>query len=236
MQQGQKHLDLSLYTSVLAVCAHPDDESFGLGAVLLAFADQQVETAVLCFTHGELSTLGVSTVTADEVADIRAHEFEQAALRLNLAYAELLDYPDGQLNRTPVHELSEKIISLCNGLAVDALLVFDVGGITGHPDHEMATQAALYARDTIVGFPDIATPDVLGWVVPLHVGEKLNTELGTKFIGRTPTSVEFVLEVPHGLRERQWEAIKCHKSQVIGNAVLPRRLELQGGYEWLKKL
>ena len=33
--------------SVLAVCAHPDDESFGLGATLATFADLGSSTAVL---------------------------------------------------------------------------------------------------------------------------------------------------------------------------------------------
>ncbi|MHB1790121.1 MAG: PIG-L family deacetylase, partial [Acidimicrobiales bacterium] len=43
---------------VLAVCAHPDDESFGLGAVVGALSDQATTARVLCFTHGEASTLG----------------------------------------------------------------------------------------------------------------------------------------------------------------------------------
>jgi N-acetylglucosamine malate deacetylase 2 len=43
---------------VLAVCAHPDDESFGLGAVLAALARTGTSSSVLCFTHGGASTLG----------------------------------------------------------------------------------------------------------------------------------------------------------------------------------
>jgi len=43
---------------VLAVCAHPDDESFGLGAALAAFAVRRTPTAVLCLTHGAASSLG----------------------------------------------------------------------------------------------------------------------------------------------------------------------------------
>ena len=45
------------WRSVLAVVAHPDDESFGLGAVLAGFVDAGAAVAVLCFTHGESSTL-----------------------------------------------------------------------------------------------------------------------------------------------------------------------------------
>ena len=46
------------WSSVLAVCAHPDDESFALGALLHHLAAHGAETSVLCFTHGEASTLG----------------------------------------------------------------------------------------------------------------------------------------------------------------------------------
>jgi LmbE family N-acetylglucosaminyl deacetylase len=45
------------WRSVLAVVAHPDDESFALGAVLASFADGGAAVAVLCYTHGESSTL-----------------------------------------------------------------------------------------------------------------------------------------------------------------------------------
>jgi hypothetical protein len=43
------------WSSVLAVVAHPDDESFGLGAILDAFNRAASRTAVLCLTHGEAS-------------------------------------------------------------------------------------------------------------------------------------------------------------------------------------
>lgn len=42
---------------VLAVVAHPDDESFGLGGLLALLSDGGVPTTVLCFTHGGASTL-----------------------------------------------------------------------------------------------------------------------------------------------------------------------------------
>ncbi len=42
---------------VLAVVAHPDDESFGLGGLLALLSGGGVPTTVLCFTHGEASTL-----------------------------------------------------------------------------------------------------------------------------------------------------------------------------------
>jgi hypothetical protein len=48
---------LPVWTSVLVVVAHPDDESFGLGAILDAFTAAGATVEVLCLTHGEASTL-----------------------------------------------------------------------------------------------------------------------------------------------------------------------------------
>ncbi|MER6126041.1 PIG-L family deacetylase [Streptomyces sp. NPDC001795] len=42
---------------VPTVVAHPDDQSFGLGGLLALLADGGAPAAVLCFTHGEASTL-----------------------------------------------------------------------------------------------------------------------------------------------------------------------------------
>ena len=46
-----------VWTSVLAVIAHPDDESFGLGVVLDAFIIAGARVEVLCLSHGEAWTL-----------------------------------------------------------------------------------------------------------------------------------------------------------------------------------
>jgi len=52
--------ELALGGPALAVIAHPDDESFGLGAVLAALSGAGAQVRVLCFTRGEASTLGTT--------------------------------------------------------------------------------------------------------------------------------------------------------------------------------
>ncbi len=49
--------EMPAWRSVLAVVAHPDDESFGLGAVIDALTSAGAAVHVLCFTRGEASTL-----------------------------------------------------------------------------------------------------------------------------------------------------------------------------------
>ena len=79
---------------VLAVVAHPDDELFGLGAVIVALGRLGTETTLLCFTHGEASTLhGVH----GELHAVRERELEKAAQVLGVREVRLLDYSDGAL-------------------------------------------------------------------------------------------------------------------------------------------
>ncbi len=100
------HHRLPAWRSVLAVIAHPDDESFGVGAVLAALTEHGSTVSVLCFTRGEASTLHG---TPGELASVRAAELVAAAHALGVADVELLDYPDGQLNQVPVAELATRV-------------------------------------------------------------------------------------------------------------------------------
>jgi LmbE family N-acetylglucosaminyl deacetylase len=209
--------------SVLVVCAHPDDESFGLGAVLHAFASAGTRLAVLCFTRGEASTLqGVE----GDLGVIRAAELIAAGERLGVGSVELLSYPDGALSDELGEELVGHVLRTAADVGADGLLVFDDGGITGHPDHQAATDAAMAAAESL----DLV---VLAWAVPAHVAAALNAEFGTAFAGRERTACDIVLEVD---RRAQAEAIECHASQSTDNPVLRRRLELQRNEEWLRVL
>lgn len=207
---------------VLAVVAHPDDESFGLGAVISRLGEEGGEASVLCFTRGEASTLHA---VAGELGAVRAAEFERAAALLGVRRRELLDYPDGGLAGVPLAELAEHVTRLAGETGADALLVFDEGGITGHPDHCRATEAALAAASGRL--------DVLAWALPDEVAAALNGQFGTSFVGRPREGLDIRLDVD---RRRQREAIAEHASQSTDNPVLWRRLELLGDAEWLRRL
>lgn len=129
------------FRSALAVFAHPDDESFGLGAVLAHLVAQGTPTRALCFTHGEASTLGASK----HLGTLRAEELAAAGAVLGLAGTAILDYPDGGLAAQPLSELARHVERQATVSGADLLVVFDEAGITGHPDHRRATEAALTA-------------------------------------------------------------------------------------------
>ena len=210
-------------TSVLAVCAHPDDESFGLGAALSSWADQGTRTSVLCLTHGEASTLGS---TDGNLHRVREGELVMAAAELGVDTVRLLEHPDGRLTDEPIDQLSAEVRHAVELVDASLLLVFDDGGITGHSDHVRATEIAIGVAS------DFGIP-VLGWTLPEAVTTPLNDQFETHFVGRPPESIDLVVDFD---RTRQHRAIRCHASQSVENPVLWRRLELQGNEEvfrWL---
>jgi LmbE family N-acetylglucosaminyl deacetylase len=224
MTQTSRGADaLPTWTSVLAVVAHPDDESFGLGAILDAFARAGAGVDVLCLTHGEASTLHGAP---GDLASLRGAELAVAADVLGVAHTMLKDHADGGLGDVPVVMLAAEVIAASESSGAEGLLVFDTSGVTGHPDHMAATAAGLLAGE-MLHLP------ILGWTLPGAVAAQLNQELGASFIGHQDDEIDLQVTVD---RSRQRLASHAHVSQALPSSVLWRRLELLGDTESLRWL
>ncbi|WP_239591547.1 PIG-L deacetylase family protein [Mycolicibacterium tusciae] len=209
--------DVAHRGAVLAVLAHPDDESFGVGAVLAALAAAGAEVRVLCLTYGEASTLGASV----DLATVRRHELTAAAERLGVTNVVLHDFPDGHLGEITPATLDKVVQDSLGDVAT--LVVFEPGGVTGHPDHQAATAAALRVADR----NKLA---VLEWGVASTVADSLNAEFATTFVALDGDgTVDIAVD-----RAVQLAAIACHESQARDNPVLTRRLQLQGPVERIR--
>jgi LmbE family N-acetylglucosaminyl deacetylase len=200
------------------VCAHPDDEAFGLGAIISGMVDAGAHVALLCLTRGEGSTLSAGA----DLADRRRAELDNAARELGIGHVALGEHPDGALSDVPLEQLVEEVCASFGD--VEVLLTFDHGGITGHLDHQQATDVAV-AAGRRCGIP------VLGWTLPETVAAAMRQEFGAPFVGRTPDDIDERYCVD---RTRQHAAITCHASQ--HNPAPHRRIELQGPYEHLRIL
>jgi N-acetylglucosamine malate deacetylase 2 len=207
----------------LAVVAHPDDETFGLGAIISQMASAGAGVHILCYTHGEASTLNKNRT---DLRRQRDHELRQAAAALGAAGITLLGYGDGRLAAQPPGELAHRVIALAVRHHADGLLVFDDTGITGHPDHRAATAAAARAGATL-GLAALA------WALPADVADRLSAETGHPFAGQPPGRLDFRVPVDRACQRR---AAWLHASQISPTAVLWRRLELQGDTEHLRWL
>lgn len=104
-----------VWTSVLAVIAHPDEGSSGLGAILTrsSFAGSRVE--VLCLTHAHLWTLQAAS---GDLAALRGAGLPSAADVLGPTRAEMLDLPDGELVERGQTNLAAEVVTAAAAASV----------------------------------------------------------------------------------------------------------------------
>ena len=114
---------------LLAVIAHPDDESFGIGGTLAKYAKEGVDIHVLCATRGENGQGG------SELGKIREKELLTASKILGVKEVEFMGYVDGLLSNSLYHDMATKIENKIQAFQPQAVLTFDQLGITGHIDH-----------------------------------------------------------------------------------------------------
>lgn len=121
---------------LLAVFAHPDDETFRPGGTLALLAQQNVRVEVLTFTHGEAGSCGDPPLCApEELPAVRERELRAACAALGIQPPHLLDYADGHLQEWERDTMVAHILALVNEIRPQVLLSFGPDGLSGHPDH-----------------------------------------------------------------------------------------------------
>jgi N-acetyl-1-D-myo-inositol-2-amino-2-deoxy-alpha-D-glucopyranoside deacetylase len=120
--------------TVLAVFAHPDDESLACGGTLARLADAGVRVVLLCASHGER---GAQTGPArdDELGRVRSEELLRAAETLGIAHVLIFSHPDGELRWAEVSLLLAEIAMTVERFSPDAVITFGADGLYWHLDH-----------------------------------------------------------------------------------------------------
>lgn len=138
---------------LLAVLAHPDDESLGLGGTLARYAAEGVDTSLVTATRGERGRYfdNENRPPREEVGRVRERELRAAASELGIRRVQLLGYPDGELDSAPTEEAVGRIVSEIRELRPHVVLSFGFDGAYGHPDHiaisQLTTSAIVAAAD-----------------------------------------------------------------------------------------
>jgi LmbE family N-acetylglucosaminyl deacetylase len=159
---------------LMAVLAHPDDESFGPGGTLALYASRGVQVHLLCATRGEVGTVAPNFMVGHaSIGDLRQTELECAAQHLGLAGVHFLGYRDSgmpgspdndhpnALAGKPVEQVAAVIVEWIRRLRPQVVLTFDPIGGYRHPDHiacHNATVLAFAAAGDPGRFPDGLPP------------------------------------------------------------------------------
>lgn len=159
---------------LLAVLAHPDDESFGPGGTLALYAKNGVDVHLICATRGEAGDVPAELLqNYDDIGTLRIDELRCAASILGLADIHLLGYrdsgmpgsPENQhpeaLAAAPLDEVAAMITTLIRQIRPQVVLTFDPAGGYHHPDHiaiHNATVEAFHAAGDATRYPDGLPP------------------------------------------------------------------------------
>ena len=122
--------------TILAVFAHPDDESLACGGTLARLADAGARVVLLCASRGESGSVSdPSLVAAGDLGRVRSEELREAARTLGIADVLIFDHPDGNLRWADVPELQSEIVSAIRQYHPDGVITFAEDGLYWHLDH-----------------------------------------------------------------------------------------------------
>lgn len=160
---------------LLAVLAHPDDESLGFGGTLARYAAEGVETFLLTATRGEAGRCHGHARGApghpgpEALGRLREAELRAAAAILGVRDVTLLDYHDQLLDQADAAEAVALVARHIRRVRPHVVVTFPPDGAYGHPDHIAISQ---FTTAAIVAAADAAS-HMGGTDAPAHTVTKL---------------------------------------------------------------
>lgn len=211
--------------TVLAVFAHPDDESVACGGTLARLADAGARVILLSASHGENGSVSdPALVPGGDLGRARLRELRDAAQILGVAEVLVFDHPDGELRWSQVAELRAEILMTIARVRPDAVITFDEDGLYWHQDHigvhERTTTAVRTLGPDAPPLYYVTMPKGVMQEVAMAASASTGAE-ASSFWGiaadvfgdhaRLPT---FVVDVREWT-PRKMAALRCHKTQMV---------------------
>ncbi len=147
---------------LMAVLAHPDDESFS-GGLYGKYTDEGVRTVLVTCTLGEEGEIVDPTMDVTAVqprlGEVRIEELQCSVAALGIGTLHLLGYRDSGMAGTPANanplaftnvdfeSALTRLVALVRQERPQVILCDDESGSYGHPDHIMAHRLAVAAFD-----------------------------------------------------------------------------------------
>jgi LmbE family N-acetylglucosaminyl deacetylase len=213
---------LSSSPTVLAVFAHPDDESLSCGGTLARLSDRGARVVLFCASRGERGSETGPEWNA-RLGQHRARELAAAAGILGIRDILQLDHPDGDLRWANVAELHAHIVLAIRHYRPEAVITFGDDGLYWHQDHigvyERTLTAVRCVGDAVPALYHVTMPPGAmrgveelarsrGWVRPAHGLWSLTPDA----FGDAAKPPTLVVDVRDWVA-RKLDAIRCHHSQ-----------------------
>lgn len=129
--------------SILAVFAHPDDET-SIGPMLARYAHEGHDVYLVSVTSGQKGVRpDFGMPKGDELGAVREEELRCASRHLGIHEPFLLRFQDqGIASPAVVEEVAKRLREIVDQTCADVLVTWGPDGITGHADHRAAGDIA----------------------------------------------------------------------------------------------
>ncbi len=218
---------------LLAIFAHPDDESLACGGTLARCADAGVEVTLVCATRGEAGSIDPACgIRREDLGEARAAELRAAAGVLGISEVVQLAYPDGMLEWADAARLEADLHAVFERIAPDTVITFGADGLYWHPDHiaiSCRTAAVVRARAHVrpvtlyeVTMPPGAMRDLVAAVQRRPGGTvRAPWGLAVEAFGKGALPPAVAVDVSSVI-DRKCAALACHRSQLAAENPLAR--------------
>ena len=224
---------------VQVVVAHPDDETFGCGSLLLHARSLGMETAVVCATPGDAGEWPDDlALPAGGIAEQRERELREAAAVLGVGTVDVLGFGDSGMAGVPAsttlvgassRDVADAVRASILAFDPDVLVTLDASD--GHRDHARV-------RDVTRGIgAELGVPVYLlclarrlmrQWAELLAARDPGSDYLALGELGTPDEDIDLVVDT-QAHYERREAAIQLHRSQTSPFEGLPPDLRR----EWL---
>ena len=207
---------------LLVMVAHPDDETFGCGSLLLHAGASGAQTIVVCATRGEAGEIAPGVAAPHGIARLREADLRAAARALGVTTVELLGFVDSGMDVEPAADtlcgasdaaLVTAVSSALDRHRPDVVITLDGGD--GHRDHlrlRGVVERLLLGTQTPLYLQCLPRSLMHQWI--RHHAEDSDAAAYTQFpdIGTPDDQLTTVLDATPHLAARH-ASIAVHRSQ-----------------------
>lgn len=201
---------------LMAIFAHPDDETFGVGATMARYASRGVPVTMICATRGEVGEIAAGTdATPDNLGLYREQELRDSMAILGVHDVRFLGFRDSGMLGTEDNEdprafakahadgVTHMLVRLIREVRPSVVVTWDKSGGYGHPDH-VATHrhatAAFHAAGDASRYPTAGDPwkpkALFYTTIPIEEFMKLGEQLAERGIDPgIPGDNDFVMSL-----------------------------------------
>ena len=164
---------------LLAIFAHPDDETFSAAGVMAAAVERDVPVTVISATRGEAGESSIAGLDDPErLGVVRERELREAMRQLGVSDVRLLGYRDSGMAgspsaedphafiRVPVETVAARLVPHIRSVRPHVIVTFGPEGLYGHPDHLHMHHVALRAIQIAADPSHKVRPQSAPWQTP----------------------------------------------------------------------